>query len=109
MLGVHVGDLVGGGNLVFSEKLCNGFGLNLNLELGNKVDFDFVVENCVKSTIENPSRSPCQSLFKKWSLLLFSKHVKDDLDAPLKANVHISISWRCFVSSNGCTGAYESW
>ena len=64
VLGVHVGDLVGGGNFSF-RKLCNGFGLNLNLEPGNKVDFDFVVENCVKSTIENPSRSPCQSLFKK--------------------------------------------
>ena len=53
------------------RKLCNGIGLNLNLEPGNKVDFDFVVENCVKSTIENTSRSPCQSLFKKWSPLLF--------------------------------------
>ena len=53
------------------RKLCIGFVLNLKLEPGNKVDFHFVVENCVKSTIENPSRSPCQSLFKEWSPLLF--------------------------------------
>ena len=53
------------------RKLFNGFGLNLNLEPGNKVDFDFVVENCVKITFENPSRSPCQSLLKRWSSLLF--------------------------------------
>ena len=51
------------------RKLCNGFGLNLKLEPWNKVDF--VVENCVKITIENPSRSLCQSLLKKWSPLLF--------------------------------------
>ena len=53
------------------RKLYNGFGLNLNLEPGSKVGFDFVVESCVKNTVENPSRSPCQSLFKKWSPLLF--------------------------------------
>ena len=44
VLGVHVDDLVGGGNLAF-WKLCNGSGLNLNLEPGIKVDSDFVVEN----------------------------------------------------------------
>ena len=44
MLGVHVDDLVGGGNLAF-QSLFNGFGQNLNLELGSKVDFDFVVES----------------------------------------------------------------
>ena len=38
----------GGGDLIF-RKLCNGFGLNLKLERGNKVDF----------------------VLKKWSLLLF--------------------------------------
>ena len=32
------------GILLF-RKLCNGFGQNLNLELGSKVDFDFVVES----------------------------------------------------------------
>ena len=53
------------------RKLCNGFGLNLNLEPGSKVDFDFVVGNWVKITTENPSRSPCQSLLKRWSPLLF--------------------------------------
>ena len=56
VLGVHVDGLVGGGNLAFQKS---------------KVDFDFVVESCVKNTIENPSRSPCRSLFKKWSPLLF--------------------------------------
>ena len=70
VLGVHVDDLVGGGNCFF-RKLCNGFGLNLILEYGNKVDFDFVVENCVKISIVNPSRSPCHSKLKKWSPLLF--------------------------------------
>ena len=59
MLGVHVDDLIGGGNLAF--------GLNLNLEPGSKVDFDFVVESCVKNTIENPR----QSLFQKWNPFLF--------------------------------------
>ena len=29
VLGVHVGELVGGGNIAF-RKLCNGFGLNSN-------------------------------------------------------------------------------
>ena len=32
--------------ILFFRKLCNGFGLNLNLEPGNKVDVDFVVEKC---------------------------------------------------------------
>ena len=27
------------------RKLCSGFSLSLSLELGIKVDFDFVVEN----------------------------------------------------------------
>ena len=44
VLGVHVDNLVGGGNLAF-KKLFNGFGQNLNLEPGSKVDFDFVVES----------------------------------------------------------------
>ena len=58
--------------ILLSSTLCNGFGLTLNLEPGSKVDdVDFVVESCVKSTIGNPSRSPCQSLFKKWSPFLF--------------------------------------
>ena len=69
VLGVHVDWLVV--KILLFRKLCNGFGLNLNLEPGNKADFDFVVESCVKSTIENPSRSPCQSLVKKWSPFLF--------------------------------------
>ena len=59
------------GEISLFRKLCNGFGLNLNLELGSKVDFDFVAESCVNSTIENPSRSPCQSLFNSWSPFLF--------------------------------------
>ena len=60
------------------RKLCNGFGLNLNLEPGNKVDFDFVVENCVKIIIENPSISPCQSLLKRWSPLLYPYHPRNN-------------------------------
>ena len=31
--------------ILLVRKLCNCFGLNLNLELGIKVDFDFVVGN----------------------------------------------------------------
>ena len=87
VLGVHVDDLVGGGNLAF-QKAVQWLGLNLNLEPGNKVDFDFVVENCVKSTIENPSRSPCQRFLQEMEPVAVPKHVKDDLDAPLEANVH---------------------
>ena len=58
----------------------NGFGLNLNLEPGNKVDFDFVV----KSTIQNPLSKFVQEM----EPVAVHKHVKDDLDAPLEANVH---------------------
>ena len=80
------------------RKLCNGFGLNLSLEPGNKVDFDFVVENCVRITIENPSRSPCQSLFKKWSPLLFPNMRKTIWMRRWK-QMHSEISWRCWSAS----------
>ena len=44
VLGVHVGDLVGGGNLTFSIKLRSGFGLSLSLVRGIRVNLDLVVE-----------------------------------------------------------------
>ena len=49
VLGVNVDDLVGGGNLTFFRKLCNGFGLSLSWDSGIKTDFDFVVESGVQS------------------------------------------------------------
>ena len=74
--------------ILLFRKLCNGFGLNLNLEPGNKVDFDFVLESCVRSTIENPSRSPSQKFVQGMEPVAVPKHAKDDLDAPLEATVH---------------------
>ena len=62
-------NVVGVGNLTF-QKATQWLRTKLV-----KVDFDFVVKNRVRSTVGNPSRSPCQSLFKTWSPLLSPKHV----------------------------------
>ena len=44
VLGVHVDDLVGGGNVAF-QKAVQWLRTELDLEPGSKVDFDFVVES----------------------------------------------------------------
>ena len=99
VLGVHVDDLVGGGNLVLQNKLCNGFGLNLNLEPGNKVDFD---SRCRELCQEYTRKSIMISMSKfaqEMEPVTVPKHVKDDLDAPLESTVHTQF--------RGCVGQLQ--
>ena len=65
-------------------KLCSGLERSLSLELGNRVVFDFVTGEWVRSTTGDRSRSPWRSLHEAccWS--------KDDL------------TWQVIVNSNGC-------
>ena len=83
VLGVHVGDLVGGGNLVFQKAVQR---LRTELEFGTWEHQDYN-RRSIKISMSKfaqemePAAAP--------------KHVKDDLDAPLEANVH-TISWRCW-------------
>ena len=76
MLRVHVGNLIDGGISLFSENCPMTF------------HFDFVVENCVKKTIEKSIKISMLKFVQKMEPVSVPKHVKDDVDAPLEANVH---------------------
>ena len=70
VLGVHVDDLLGGRNLAFQKAVQ---WLRTELEFGTweQSRFPFRGRELSQEKIENPSRSPCQSLLKGWSPLLF--------------------------------------
>ena len=87
VLGVHVDDLVGGGNLSFQKAVQ---WLRAGLEFGT----------CSQSRFRFRGREFCQEYNRKSIKISMSKlaqeiepvsvpkHVEDDLDAPLEANVH---------------------
>ena len=87
VLGVHVDDLVGGGNLVFQKAVQ---WLRTELEFGTLEQGRFRLRG----------RELCQDFYRKSIKISTSKfvqemepvavpkYVKDELDAPLKANVH---------------------
>ena len=70
VLGVHVDDLVGGGNFAFQKAVQ---WLRTELECGTweQSRFRFRGRELSQEKIANPTRSLCRSLFKIWSPLLF--------------------------------------
>ena len=87
VLGLQVGDLVGGGSLTF-EKAVQWLGLSLSLEPSISKSISNSrsrIESRVQSEIHQDLHAGVCSRMEPVDA---PKHVKDDLDAPLEANVH---------------------
>ena len=70
--------------ILLFRKLCNGFGTNLNLEPGNKVDFDFVVRELCQEYNRKSIKISMSKFVQEMVPVAVPKHVKDDLHTPLK-------------------------
>ena len=88
VLGVHVDDFGWWWGILLFKKLFNGFGQNLNLEPGSKVDFDFVVESLSQEYNRKSIKISMSKFVQEMEPVAVPKHVKDDLDAPLETSVH---------------------
>ena len=73
--------------ILFFKKLCNGFGLNLNLESGIKVDF-FRGRELSQEYNRKTINISMSKFVQEMEPVAVPKHVKDDLDVLLEANVH---------------------
>ena len=97
VLGVYVDDLVGGGNLAFQKAVQ---WLRTELEFGT---WDQSRSRFRGREFEYNRKSIKISMSKfvqEMEPVAVPKHVKDDVDAPLEANVSTqSISWRCRSAS----------
>ena len=87
VLGVHVDDLVGGGNLTF-QKVVQWLRTELEFGTWDQSRFRF---RCPELSQEQKRKSIKISMSKfvqDMEPVAVPKHVKNDLDAPLYANVH---------------------
>ena len=87
VLGVHVADLVGGGNLVFQEAVQ---WLRTELEFGTweQSRFRFHGRELRQHYNRKSIKISMSKFAQEMEPVAVPKHVKDDLDAPLEANVH---------------------
>ena len=87
VLGVHVDDLVGGGNLNFQKAVQ---WLRTELEFGTWDQGRFRFRDWdLSQEYDRKSMKISMSKFVQYlEPIAVPKHVKDDLDAPLEANVH---------------------
>ena len=97
VLGVHVDDLVGGGNLVFQKAVQ---WLRTELEFGTweQSRFRFRGRELCQHYNRKSIKISMSKFVQEMEPVAVPKHVEDDLDAPLEANVH-SISWRCWSAA----------
>ena len=86
-LGVHVDDLVGGGNLVFQKAVQ---WLRTELEFGTweQSRFRFRGRELCKDYNRKSIKISMSQFVQEMEPVAVPKPVRDDLDAPLKANVH---------------------
>ena len=70
------------------RKLCNGFGLNLNLEPGNKSRFRFRGRELCQDYNRKSIKISMSKFVQEMEPAAVPKHVKDDSDAPMEASVH---------------------
>ena len=87
VLGVHVDDLVGGGNIAFQKAV---HWLRTELEFGTWEQSRFRLRG--RELCQEYNRKSIKISMSKFvqemEPVAVPKHVKDDLDAPLEANVH---------------------
>ena len=87
VLGVHVDDLVVGGNLTF-QKSCGMVGTELESGTWDQSRFRFRARE-LSQDYNGKSIKIFMSVFvHDMKAVAVFKHVKDDLDAPLEANVN---------------------
>ena len=98
VLGVHVDDLVGGGNLAFQKAVQ---WLRTELEFGTweQSRFRFRGRELSQEYNRESIKISMSKFVQEMEPVAVPKHVKDDLDAPLETSVHSSNSWRCRSAS----------
>ena len=98
VLGVHVDDLVGGGNLAFQKAVQ---WLRTELEFGawEQSRFRFRGRELCQEYNRKSIKISMSKFVQEMEPVAVPKHVKDNLDAPLEATVHFSISWKCWSAS----------
>ena len=98
VLGVHVDDLVGGGNLVFQKAVQ---WLRTELEFGTweQSRFRFRGRELCQDYNRKSIKISMSKFAQEMEPVALPKHVKDDLDAPLEARCTLSISWRCWSAA----------
>ena len=87
VLGVHVDDLVGGGNLVFQKAVQR---LRTELEFGTwkRSRFRFRGRELCQDHNRKSIKISMSKFVQEMEPVAVPKHVKDGLDAPLEAIVH---------------------
>ena len=87
VLGVHVDDLLGGGNLAFQKAVQ---WLRTELEFGTweQSRFRFRGRELCQEYNRKSIKISMSKFAQEMEPVSVPKHVKDDLDAPLEANVH---------------------
>ena len=101
MLGVHVDDLVGCGNLVF-QKAVQWLRTGLGFGTWDQSRFRFRGRELSQEFHRKSIKISTSKFVQEMERVSVPKRVKGDLDAPLEANVH-SISWGVSVSFSGCS------
>ena len=81
VLGIHVGDLVGGGNLVFQKAVQW-------LRTWEQSRFRFRGRELCREYNRKSIKISMSKFVQEMEPVAVPKHVKDDVDAPLEANVH---------------------
>ena len=87
VLGVHVDDLVGGGNLAF-QKAVQWHRTELEFGTWDRSRFRCRGRESSQEYNRKSIKISMLILVLEMEPVAVPKHVKDDLDAPLKANVH---------------------
>ena len=87
MLGVHVDDLVGGGNLAF-EKAVQWLRTELEFGTWKQGRLRFRGRELCQEYNRKSIKISMSKFVQEMEPVAFPKRVKDDLDAPLEANVH---------------------
>ena len=87
MLGVHVGDLVGGGNLVF-QKVVQWLWTELEFGTWEQSRFRFRGRELCQDYNRKSIKISMSKFVQEVEPVAVPRHAKDDVDAPLDANVH---------------------
>ena len=98
VLGVHIDDLVGGGNLTF-QTAVQWLRTELEFETWEQSRFRFRGREQCQEYNRKSIKISMSKFVQEMESVAVPKHVKDDLDAPLGSKRTLSISWRCRSTS----------
>ena len=97
-LGVHVDDRVGGGNFTFRRVVQ---WRRTELEFGTWYQSRFRGRELSQEYNRKSIEISMSKFVQDMEPVAVPKHIREDLDAPLEANVD-SISWRCQLPLESC-------